>query len=72
MELLTKYKVEINHEHLWDYLYVTNVIKAKFVGSLITTEEQTAQCISDCFTDPNLYEGKYLCHFVKDMCEVVS
>lgn len=65
--LLTSYKVKIENNQLYDYLYVANMCKADFLGSSITDDEHFLKYIKDVIDDPDAYDGIVFNRWYADM-----
>lgn len=56
-KLLETYNIKLEHNQLYDYVYVANMCKADFLGSSIPDEEHLAKYIKDVIDDPDANEG---------------
>ena len=64
--LLVKYKIDIDSKEQYDALYLSNMVKADFLGSSIEDEEHMAKYIEDVLCDPDGYEGLVFYRFLAD------
>ena len=64
--MLTKYKVEIDTNDMYDALYLAAMVKADYWGSSIEDEEHMAKYIKDVICDPDGYDGIVLCRYLAD------
>lgn len=67
--LLEAYNITLNHNTLWDYVYVANMGKADFYGSSITDELHLANYIKDVIDDDDSYDGMLFSRWCSDMCK---
>ena len=51
----------------YDAVYLSNMAKADFFGSSLTTNEQVAMWVDDVMTDPDSYDGMVLNRWLSDM-----
>lgn len=56
-QLLNKFKITLENNELYDYVYIASMVKADFLGSSIKTEEQIALYIKDVIDDQDACEG---------------
>lgn len=75
LEVLTKDQVDLllkrsnlvlEHNQLWDYVYVANMAKADFYGTALTTDHQMAHFIKDYIDDEDAYDGMPFSRFYID------
>ena len=64
--LLSKYKIEIDTNEIYDALYLANMVKADFWGSSIEDEEHMARYIENVICDPDGYDGLVFNRFLAD------
>lgn len=67
--LLSKYKIEIEHNDLYNALYLAAMVKADYWGSSIEDEEHLAKYIEDTLCDVDAAEGQILARYLAD-CSV--
>lgn len=67
--LLSKYKIEIEHNDLYNALYLAAMVKADYWGSSIEDEEHLAKYIEDTLCDVDAAEGQVLARYLAD-CSV--
>ena len=67
--LLSKHKIEIEHNDLYNALYLAAMIKADYWGSSIEDEEHLAKYIEDTLCDVDAAEGQVLARYLAD-CSV--
>lgn len=66
--LLKTYKIEIENNQLYDYIFVANMCKADFLGSSIPDEQHLAKYIKDVIDDADAYDGIVFNRWYADMC----
>lgn len=62
-QLLNKFKITLENNELYDYVYIASMVKADFLGSSIKTEEQIALYIKDVIDDQDACEGLVFTRF---------
>jgi len=67
--LLSKHKIEIEHNDLYNALYLAAMVKADYWGSSIEQEEHLAKYIEDTLCDVDAAEGQVLARYLAD-CSV--
>ena len=67
--LLSKHKIEIEHNDLYNALYLAAMVKADYWGSSIEDEEHLARYIEDTLCDVDAAEGQVLARYLAD-CSV--
>lgn len=67
--LLSKHKIEIEHNDLYNALYLAAMVKADYWGSSIEDEEHLAKYIEDTICDVDAAEGQILARYLAD-CSV--
>jgi hypothetical protein len=67
--LLSKHKIEIEHNDLYNALYLAAMVKADYWGSSIEDEEHLAKYIEDTLCDVDAAEGQVLARYLAD-CSV--
>lgn len=64
--LLSKHKIEIEHNDLYNALYLAAMVKADYWGSSIEDEEHLAKYIEDTLCDVDAAEGQVLARYLAD------
>lgn len=64
--LLSKHKIEIEHNDLYNALYLAAMVKADYWGSSIEDEEHLAKYIEDTLCDIDAAEGQVLARYLAD------
>ena len=67
--LLSKHKIEIEHNDLYNALYLAAMVKADYWGSSIEDEEHLAKYIEDTLCDVDAAEGQIFARYLAD-CSV--
>lgn len=67
--LLSKHKIGIEHNDLYNALYLAAMVKADYWGSSIEDEEHLAKYIEDTLCDVDAAEGQVLARYLAD-CSV--
>ena len=67
--LLSKHKIEIEHNDLYNALYLAAMVKADYWGSSIEDEEHLAKYIEDTLCDVDAAEGQVFARYLAD-CSV--
>ena len=67
--LLSKHKIEIEHNDLYNALYLAAMVKSDYWGSSIEDEEHLAKYIEDTLCDVDAAEGQVLARYLAD-CSV--
>ena len=67
--LLSKYKIEIENNDLYNALYLAAMAKADYWGSSIEDEEHLAKYIEDTLCDVDAAEGQVFARYLAD-CSV--
>ena len=67
--LLSKHKIEIENNDLYNALYLAAMVKADYWGSSIEDEEHLARYIEDTLCDVDAAEGQVLARYLAD-CSV--
>ena len=67
--LLSKYKIEVEHNDLYNALYLAAMVKADYWGSSIEDEEHLAKYIEDTLCDVDAAEGQVFARYLAD-CSV--
>lgn len=65
--LLEAYSITLDHNKLWDYVFVANMCKADFYGSSIADELHLAKYIKDVIDDDDAYDGIVFNRWYSDM-----
>lgn len=56
-EILSRHNVKLEHNELYDYIYVLNMGNNDFFGSSITDEKHLALYVKDVIDDEDGYDG---------------
>ena len=67
--LLSKHKIEIDHNDLYNALYLAAMVKSDYWGSSIEDEEHLAKYIEDTLCDVDAAEGQVFARYLAD-CSV--
>ena len=67
--LLSKHNIDIEHNDLYNALYLAAMVKADYWGSSIEDEEHLAKYIEDTLCDVDAAEGQILARYLAD-CSV--
>lgn len=67
--LLSKHKIEVENNDLYNALYLAAMVKADYWGSSIEDEEHLAKYIEDTLCDVDAAEGQVLARYLAD-CSV--
>jgi hypothetical protein len=67
--LLSKHKIEIEHNDLYNALYLAAMVKADYWGSSSEDEEHLAKYIEDTLCDVDAAEGQVFARYLAD-CSV--
>lgn len=66
-EILTKYSIKLEHNELYDYVYVYNMGNNDFMGSSIIDEKHLALYVKDVIDDDDGYDGIVFNRWYADM-----
>lgn len=66
--LLMTYKITIEQNELYDYVYVANMCKADFLGSSVPDEQHLCKYVKDVIDDVDAYDGIVFNRWYADMC----
>ena len=66
--LLKSYRIELDNNELYDYVYVANMCKADFLGSSIPDEQHLCKYVKDVVDDVDGYDGIVFNRWYADMC----
>lgn len=66
--LLKTYKITINNNELYDYVFVANMCKADFLGSSVPDEQHLCKYVKDVIDDVDAYNGIVFNRWYADMC----
>lgn len=66
--LLKTYRIELDNNQLYDYVYVANMCKADFLGSSVPDEQHLCRYIKDVIDDVDGYDGLVFNRWYADMC----
>lgn len=67
--LLSKHKIEIEHNDLYNALYLAAMVRADYWGSSIEDDEHLAKYIEDTLCDVDAAEGQVFARYLAD-CSV--
>ena len=66
--LLKTYKVELDKNELYDYVFVGNMCKADFLGDSVPDEQHLCRYIKNVIDDVDGYDGIVFNRWYADMC----
>lgn len=66
--LLKTYKIELEYNELYDYVYIANMCKADFLGSSVPDEQHLCKYVKDVIDDVDAYDGIVFNRWYADMC----
>lgn len=66
--LLKTYRIQIDNNELYDYVFVANMCKADFLGSSIPDEQHLCKYVKDVIDDVDGYDGIVFNRWYADMC----
>lgn len=66
--LLKTYRIEIENNELYDYVYVANMCKADFLGKSVPDEQHLCKYVKDVIDDVDAYDGIVFNRWYADMC----
>lgn len=69
-EILNKNGVKLDHNELYDYVYVINMGNNDFLGSSIVDEKHLAFYVKDVIDDKDGYDGIVFNRWYADMCRM--
>ena len=64
--LLSKHKIEIDNNDLYNAMYIAAMVKADYWGSSIEDEEHLAKYIDDVICDVDAAEGQIFARYLSD------
>lgn len=64
--LLSKHKIEIDNNDLYNAMYIAAMVKADYWGSSIEDEEHLAKYIDDVICDVDAAEGQIFARYLAD------
>lgn len=67
-ELLDKYKIKLDYNELYDYVYVAAMGKADYLYDSVPDEHHLAKYIKNVIDDPDGYDGLPFTRWYADMC----
>ena len=67
-QILQRNGIKLEHNQLYDYVYVANMCKADFLGSSVVDENHLAKYVKDVIDDADAYDGIVLNRWYADMC----
>lgn len=68
-QLLDAYKIHLENNTLYDYMYVANMCKADLYGSSIEDDLHLIKYIKDVIDDDDAYDGIVFNRWYADMCK---
>ena len=69
-ELLSKYNINLEHNELYDYVFVANMGNNDFMGSSILDERHLAMYVKDVIDDEDGYDGIVFNRWYADMVKL--
>ena len=66
--LLKTYKIKLENNELYDYVYVANMCKADFFGSSVPDDQHLCKYVKDVIDDIDGYDGIVFNRWYADMC----
>lgn len=66
--LLKTYKIELENNMLYDYLFVANMCKSDFLGSSVPDEQHLCKYVKDVIDDVDGYDGIIFNRWYADTC----
>ena len=66
--LLKTYKIKLENNELYDYVYVANMCKADFLGDSIPDEQHLCKYVKNVIDDVDGYDGLVFNRWYADMC----
>lgn len=66
--LLKNYRITLEENQLYDYVYVANMCKADFLGSSVPDEQHLCKYVKDVIDDVDGYDGLVFNRWYADMC----
>lgn len=66
--LLESYRIKVNNNQLYDYVFVANMCKADFLGDSVPDEQHLCKYIKGVIDDPDGYDGQTFNRWYSDMC----
>ena len=66
--LLKTYRIELEENQLYDYVFVANMCKADFLGSSVSDEQHLCKYVKDVIDDVDAYDGIVFNRWYADMC----
>lgn len=67
-QILQRNGIKLEHNQLYDYVYVANMCKADFLGSSVVDENHLAKYVKDVIDDADAYDGIVFNRWYADMC----
>lgn len=67
-QILQRNGIKLEHNQLYDYVYVANMCKADFLGSSVIDENHLAKYVKDVIDDADAYDGIVFNRWYADMC----
>lgn len=66
--LLKTYKVNVENNELYDYVFVANMCAADFLGSSVPDQQHLCKYVKDVIDDIDAYDGIVFNRWYADMC----
>lgn len=66
--LLKTYKIKLENNELYDYVYVANMCKADFLGDSVPDEQHLCKYVKNVIDDVDGYDGLVFNRWYADMC----
>lgn len=67
-QILQRNGIKLEHNQLYDHVYVANMCKADFLGSSVVDENHLAKYVKDVIDDDDAYDGIVFNRWYADMC----
>ena len=67
-QILQRNGIKLEHNQLYDHVYVANMCKADFLGSSVVDENHLAKYVKDVIDDDDAYDGIMFNRWYADMC----
>lgn len=67
-QILQRNEIKLEHNQLYDHVYVANMCKADFLGSSVVDENHLAKYVKDVIDDDDAYDGIVFNRWYADMC----
>lgn len=66
--MLSRFGIKLEHDQLYDSVYVANMCKADFFGHSIEDEIHLIRYVKDVIDDDDAYDGIVFNRWYADMC----